>query len=216
MLLISFDLLKAIFLLTFPVTVESHPSTFYNEKFFIMWAFSPHYQLKVLTSTIIFHALHTVLLVSNSARNIKRGFNYQGGLFRYRYLVHIASIFLPLILVSLAFIHSKGYVQLTNICYLPARPISYRLVLSWIPRYIIIISIFIIYGYIYHNFKKNFNELETSRSDVYGIKKKKPLSRIYEAVGVILFANVTLSNDLDNNENLTAKESANTQLSGLT
>lgn len=172
MLLISFDLLKAIFLLTFPVTVESHPSTFYNEKFFIVWAFSPHYQLKVLTSTIIFHALHTVLLVSNSARNIKRGFNYQGGLFRYRYLVHIASIFLPLILVSLAFIHSKGYVQLTNICYLPARPISYRLVLSWIPRYIIIISIFIIYGYIYHNFKKNFNELETSRSDVYGIKKK--------------------------------------------
>lgn len=68
---------------------------------------------------------------------------------------------------------------------------------------------------IYHDFKKNYNELETPRSDVYGIKKKPTLSRIYEAVGIILFANVTLSNDLDNNENLTAKESANTQLLGL-
>lgn len=73
--------------------------------------------------TIIIIAIHTVILVSKPDLKIKCGLNYERGLYRYRYLAYAITFCVPLLLASLAFTHSKGYVQLTNLCYLPASPI---------------------------------------------------------------------------------------------
>lgn len=99
-------------------------------------------------------AIHTVIIVTWPKFKSKHDDNHEGELYRYRYLVYTILFCAPLILASLAFVYNKGCVQLTNLCYLPARSIWSRLVLSWIPRYIIIISIFIMYGYIYYRVKK--------------------------------------------------------------
>lgn len=210
-LLISFDLLKAIFMLTFPATVVSNPSSYFNVPFCKTTGFFISLAMEGSDFTIIILAIHTVILVSKPNLKFKRGLNYEGGLYRYRYLVYAITFFLPLLLSSLAFIHSKGYVQLTNLCYLPASPIWYRLVLSWIPRYLIIVSIFIMYGYIYHHVKTQYEDLEASTDKFYGIKAKNKtiLSKIYKAMGFILFTNVTLSDDSLNDKNLVVEESNN-------
>lgn len=202
-------------MLTFPATVISNPSAYFNVPFCRAAGFFISLAMEGSDFTIIIIAIHTVLLVSKPDLKIKCGLNYEGGLYRYRYLVYAITFCVPLLLASLAFIHSKGYVQLTNLCYLPASPIWYRLILSWIPRYILIISIFIIYGYIYHHVKSQYEELGASTDNSNGIKVKNKtiVSKIYKAMCFILFTNVTLSDDLLNDENSAVEESNNAHFS---
>ncbi|KRZ98871.1 uncharacterized protein AC631_05370 [Debaryomyces fabryi] len=72
------------------------------------------------------------------------------------------------------------------------------------------------YGYIYHRVKKQYKEIQIATNDLYGIKRSKKtiLSRIYKALGFILFTNVTLSDDSHNEEELTMEETTSTRLSG--
>lgn len=215
MLLVSFDLFKSIFLLMFPAAVVSNPSAYFNVQFCNMAGFFTSFSMEGADFTIMILAIHTVLIVTWPNFKSKHGYNDEGGLYRYRYLVYTILFCVPLILASLAFVNNAGYIQLTNLCYLPARPIWYRLVLSWIPRYIIIISIFIMYGYIYHRVKKQYKEIQIATNDLYGIKtsKKAILSRIYKALGFILFTKVTLSDNFHNEEELTTEETTSTRLS---
>ncbi|KAK1514983.1 uncharacterized protein CCOS01_13176 [Colletotrichum costaricense] len=52
-------------------------------------------------------------------------------------------------MASLAFINWPGYVNNGEYCYLPARPEWARLALSWVPRYMILLTIVALYAYIY-------------------------------------------------------------------
>ena len=64
------------------------------------------------------------------------------GLYRFRHSVYAINFALPCILVSCAFTESgRPYVSEGSFCHLPVRPLGYRLVLYWIPRYIVWVSI---------------------------------------------------------------------------
>lgn len=64
-------------------------------------------------------------------------------------------------MASLAFVDSPfPYTSTGVFCYLPTRPIWYRLVLSWIPRYLILITIVVVYVAIYVYAKMKFDEFE--------------------------------------------------------
>ena len=62
-------------------------------------------------------------------------------------------------MASLAFINKEGsYVSSGTFCYLPVRPIWYRLTLSWVPRYLILLVIAGVYLAVYLYARLKFNE----------------------------------------------------------
>ncbi|MCJ1485878.1 hypothetical protein MMC06_006053 [Schaereria dolodes] len=101
-------------------------------------------------------AIHTILYI------IKPNTSFgEAGLYNYRYLVYICWITYPVLMASLAFLNPRGaYISQGTFCYLPVRPFWYRLALSWIPRYIILLTITGMYLainlYVRHKFK-NFD-----------------------------------------------------------
>lgn len=61
-------------------------------------------------------------------------------------------------MASLAFADtSLPYTSSGAFCYLPTRPIWYRLALSWIPRYLILSTIMVVYLAIYIYAKHKFD-----------------------------------------------------------
>ena len=67
-----------------------------------------------------------------------------GGLYPYRWTVYTLWIVFATLTASLAFINPNGYVSQGTACSLPIRPFWYRLALGWIPRYLILATIFAI------------------------------------------------------------------------
>ncbi|CUM51824.1 unnamed protein product [Debaryomyces fabryi] len=215
--LILYDCIKALFLLLYPARVLARASVYYDLKFCKVVGFFTALSIEGSDIAILSFAIHIALLVFKPNQTVRRGMSYEGGLFRYRYYVYAISILLPILLASLAFINSMGYEPLTNWCYIPTRPLWYRLVLSWIPRYLIIISIFVIYGCVYRHVTKQYNNVgntmigtDESKNENMSIWK-----RFCKALGFVLFLNVLLSdspkmdenqpNDahIENNHNLT-------------
>ena len=68
------------------------------------------------------------------------------GLYPYRHTAYICVALFSILMASLAFVNPKGgYVTQGTYCYLPPRPFWYRLALAWIPRYLILGVILVIY-----------------------------------------------------------------------
>jgi G protein-coupled receptor GPR1 len=107
---------------------------------------------------ILVIALHTLVSIFKAAS--KAG---EGGLYPYRNWIYLIWLGPPLVAASLAFVNANNaYVTSGAHCYLPKRPYWYRLALSWIPRYLIIGTIFAMYAsiYVYVHIKfKNFSVL---------------------------------------------------------
>ncbi|KND87185.1 G protein-coupled receptor GPR1 [Tolypocladium ophioglossoides CBS 100239] len=104
-----------------------------------------------------------VLLGLHTALYIFRGGN---GLYPCRYAAYWAFVLVPLLLASLAFVHTPAFANSGPLCYLPTRPGWTRLALSWVPRYVIIVTICVAYvsTYVYVNFlMKRFGRAETAR-----------------------------------------------------
>ncbi|KAK1658525.1 hypothetical protein BDP55DRAFT_773261 [Colletotrichum godetiae] len=69
-------------------------------------------------------------------------------------------------MASLAFINWPGYVNNGESCYLPVRPEWTRLALVWVPRYMILLLIVIVYTFIYINVTlrmRRFSRLSTMK-----------------------------------------------------
>ncbi|CUM68251.1 uncharacterized protein PRCAT00005972001 [Priceomyces carsonii] len=148
--LVFFDLLKSIILLLYPARVMSTHSAYYDNGFCQTIGFLSATSIEGADFAILSFAIHFFLLIFKPSLNTKvTDSRTEGGLYLYRYWVYGLSFLIPLILASLAFIHPSGYVSYVNWCYLPQEPIWYRLVLSWIPRYLIVIIIFSVYILIY-------------------------------------------------------------------
>ena len=112
---------------------------------------------------ILMIALHTILHVFKTPQ-IKG----EGGLYPYRKFIYPLWLGLPVLSAGLAFTNSHGaYVTSGTFCYLPKRPYWYRLALSWIPRYMIFMTIFLMYAAVwaYVNIKfRGFNDVGNSNS----------------------------------------------------
>lgn len=76
----------------------------------------------------------------------------ESGLYPYRRWVYMFYSLWPMLMASLAFVRgTPAYVNTGQSCYLPTTPWWSRSTLSWIPRYVILLIILIMYGasYIY-------------------------------------------------------------------
>lgn len=164
--LIIYDFIKAVFLLLYPARVLTTSAVYYDLRFCRVVGFFTAMSMEGSDFAILVFAIHTALIVYKPQQKIQGRNLYDGGLFRYRYLIYVLSFFIPIVLASLAFINNVGYVPLTNWCYIPTSPIWYRLALSWVPRYVIILSICILYGCIYVHVireQKHIREVEGGR-----------------------------------------------------
>ena len=107
-------------------------------------------------SVILLMAIHTALTIFAS-----RNANSQTGLYRYRWGAYACWAVFSIIMAALAFINpSSPYVSQGTFCYLPARPIWYRLALSWIPRYLILCTILGIYLAVYLYTRSKFGDFD--------------------------------------------------------
>ncbi|ODV81673.1 uncharacterized protein CANTADRAFT_45982, partial [Suhomyces tanzawaensis NRRL Y-17324] len=158
--LLFFDLMKAIILLLYPTRVLTHSTSYYNERFCQVVGFFTATAVQGADIAILVFAIHTYLLIFSPQLNtkVKNSFRVEGGLYKYRNYVYALSFFIPIVFASLGFINN-GYTSLVCWCYLPQRPVWYRLVLSWVPRWCIIVVIFTIYGLIYFHVISEFKTL---------------------------------------------------------
>lgn len=111
-------------------------------------------------SVILLIAIHTALTMFAS-----RKVDSTSGLYRYRCGAYTCWALFSVLLAALAFINpSSPYISQGTFCYLPARPIWYRLALSWIPRYLILCTILGTYIAIYLYTKSKFGDFDAKFS----------------------------------------------------
>lgn len=158
--LLLFDLLKACILLLYPARVLTHPTAYSNKRFCQVVGFFTATSIEGADLAILSFALHTLLLIFRPQLSVKVSDTgrVEGGLYKYRYYVYGLSFVIPLVMAALAHI-GVGYISFVCWCYLPQLPVWYRLVLSWVPRYLIIITIILVYGLIYYYVLKEFRAL---------------------------------------------------------
>lgn len=116
-----------------------------------------------LTSTdfvILLIAIHTVLSIFKHRTSPDKS-----GLYPYRYYAYAGWVAYPTLMASLAFVNrGDAYIAQGALCFLPARPFWYRLALSWIPRYLILIFILFVYAAVYLYVCYKFNDLSNRMS----------------------------------------------------
>jgi len=158
--LLLFDFIKAIILLLYPSRVITHSTSYFDSHFCQVVGFFTAMSIEGADIAILAFAVHTYLLIFKPGltTKVKNSTRLEGGLYKYRYYVYVLSFIIPVFMASLAFI-GVGYISLVCWCYLPQQPVWSRLVLSWVPRYLIVIAIFVIYGLIYFHVIREFKTL---------------------------------------------------------
>lgn len=125
-------------------------------------------------------AIHTYVFVMYPQVQSSGSANKYGGLFKYRRILFFAWAIFSILFAALPFVKSGearsdasdlqeaslGYIQLTTWCYLPISPIWYRLVLAWVPRYIVLFTICAIYIGVYRYVRKVLRKVEVIQHGV--------------------------------------------------
>lgn len=166
--LIAYDFLKAVTLLFYPARVSLVNHAYYNGNFCNIVGFFTAMAIEGADIAIFSFAIHTALLIFAPNRKYKNGDKVEGGLYPYRWYVWVLSFVIPVVLAALAFVDSVGYQPLVSWCYLPERPRWYRLVLSWVPRYVIVITILCLYAAIYIHVIRQFKLIMYLHEDING------------------------------------------------
>ncbi|AGO12270.1 AaceriAEL089Cp [[Ashbya] aceris (nom. inval.)] len=196
MFLIVFDLLKAIVLLVYPVTILIQNKVYATPAFYNVVGWLTAYAIEGADIAIVIFAIHFGLLIFKPNwkwPNPTTG-NLEGGFYKCRRLMYPIAGLLPMVLASLAFIgygdkHDPsvsgvvildnntyhfpsdprvgGYKPMSAWCYLPPYPYWYKLVLSWGPRYIIFVSICGIYVSIYVYVSSKSKKIKSELGDFH-------------------------------------------------
>ena len=111
---------------------------------------------------ILVIAIHSALCIFRPNTNLG-----ETGLFSIRYFVYALWIALPALAAGLGFLHGGVYISTGAFCYLPVRPFWYRLGLSWVPRYVIFVTILTLYAMIYWFVSAKFKNFYRSTGDSY-------------------------------------------------
>lgn len=168
--LIVCDLLKAMILMIYPVAILANDTVYAKPAFFNTLGWFTAYSIEGSDIAIFVFAIHFALLIFKPNRKWKnkRTGNMEGGLYNKRAFIWPVTALIPSILASLAFINYNkyyehpdeasvvldnnsfnfpdeprvgGYKPWSAWCYLPPKPYWYKLVLSWGPRYFLMIFI---------------------------------------------------------------------------
>lgn len=174
--LILFDLLKAVVLLIFPSRVITHPESYFSDSFCQVIGFFTATCIEGADLAILSFAIHTFLLIFKPSLTMKipNSDRVEGGLYRFRYYVYGLSFLIPLALASFPYI-GMGYKSFVCWCYLPQRPVWYRLALSWVPRFLIVIIILLVYVLIYVHVLREFRTLGGVFSTMHRLRHKNVL-----------------------------------------
>ncbi|KAF4778646.1 hypothetical protein HER10_EVM0008221 [Colletotrichum scovillei] len=144
MLLMSSDMLKSLWFIIFPIVDFKSGPVASSSSFCQASGFFLAVGIEASDIAVVLIALHTAIYIFRPRHSGR-----QSGLYPHRRLAFGAFAFFPLLMASLAFINWPGYVNNGEYCYLPARPEWARLALSWVPRYMILLTIVALYAYIY-------------------------------------------------------------------
>lgn len=104
-------------------------------------------------------ALHTALQIFRPQPTILG----QGGLHRLRHSIYTFCATVPPSMSALAFTSKQGYILQGPYCNLPVRPFWHRLAISWIPRYLIMLTIIVLYLAINIHAEKQFTDFRIFR-----------------------------------------------------
>ncbi|CCF43413.1 hypothetical protein CH063_13120 [Colletotrichum higginsianum] len=144
MLLMSSDMLKSLWFIIFPIVDFKTGSVASESSFCQASGFFLAVGIEASDIAVVLIALHTAIYIFRPRHSGR-----QSGLYPHRRLAFSAFALFPLLMASLAFISWPGYVNNGEYCYLPVRPEWPRLALSWVPRYMILLTIVALYAYIY-------------------------------------------------------------------
>lgn len=139
MLLLQSDMLKAIWFMIFPIVELFHGITPSDSTFCQVSGFFLTVGTEACDVAVVLIALHTALFI----------FLKGSGLYPYRRWAYAAFIGLPLMLASVAFVNTPAFANSGEFCYLPSDPNWARQSLSWIPRYVIFVTLIFTYAFVY-------------------------------------------------------------------
>lgn len=125
MLLIYSDMFKTFWLLVFPAVELVAGKIETTETFCQVSGFFLALSIEASDVSVALISVHTALYI----------FRGEQGLYPYRKAAYALAAIIPVVMASLAFIESPGYINTGQFCYLPFNPMWKRLALSWIPRY---------------------------------------------------------------------------------
>jgi G protein-coupled receptor GPR1 len=140
-LLILSDMWKALWYFIFPVVVFTRGKVDSTSNFCQASGFFIALGTEASDYAILMIALHAALYVFRPPKRLG-----EGGLYPHRYWIYPFWVILPVLAACLAFTSPRGYITSGTYCALPIRPLWYRLGLSYIPRYIIFITILALYS----------------------------------------------------------------------
>ncbi|KAH7068839.1 G protein-coupled glucose receptor regulating Gpa2-domain-containing protein [Paraphoma chrysanthemicola] len=164
MFLIYGDLMRNTWYFVFAVYSLARGRVQTESKFCQSSGFLTQYGTETSDYAVLVMAIHSALQVFRPASH-----GASDGLYQYRYYIYFGGIALPSLTASLAFVNpDPAYLSLGAFCTLPIRPFWYRLALSWIPRYLIALTIVIlaiaIYAYVGFEFRAYDNISTTFRT----------------------------------------------------
>lgn len=164
MYLIISDASKAFWYFIFPIVTFATGPVASESAFCQASGFLLTFSVEAADISILIIALHSILYILRP--NNSTG---EGGLYPYRCWIYPAWFILPVLAASLVFIQDgTAYTTAGTFCYLPKRPIWYRLALAWVPRYIILAIILVMYVWIYvyvHIKFRGFDNLGNTSED---------------------------------------------------
>ncbi|KAF4470122.1 G -coupled receptor [Fusarium albosuccineum] len=126
MLLIYSDMFKGFWLLLFPAVELVAGKIETEETFCQVSGFFLSLSIEASDVAVALITVHTALYI----------FRGEQGLYPFRKIAYALAAIVPIVLASMSFISSPGYVNTGQFCYLPFNPMWKRLALSWIPRYL--------------------------------------------------------------------------------
>ncbi|MCJ1441501.1 MAG: hypothetical protein MMC23_001990 [Stictis urceolatum] len=165
MLLILSDMLKAICYFVFPIVLYARgDSERRNTPFCYASGFFLALAIEGADYAVLIIAIHAALGIFSSKTSLG-----ESGLYDFRYAVYVGWLLIPGLMASLAFLNNQeAYITQGTFCYLPVRPYWYRLALSWIPRYLILLSIAGTALAIYVYVGRKFKDFDDSSNGSYG------------------------------------------------
>ena len=173
-MLVAIDIFRSIWLIVFPLvtftkgTVPTRTGFCQASGYFIQMSF----EMTDFTALLI--AVQTAIQVFRPKPRIIE----QGGLHSYRHYIYVSILLIPAVLAAIAF--AKGnfaYLSQGPLCSLPIRPFWYRLATSWIPRYVIILVILLLYVAIYVHAEHQFGDSRLFRGKLLAAMRRLSDSR---------------------------------------
>ncbi|BFZ59726.1 G protein-coupled receptor gpr1 [Saitoella coloradoensis] len=153
-LLFVSDFCKAAWEMIFPAVALSRGMINAESSFCQAAGFFSETFIEATDFAVFVIALHTALYVFLSHKQTGK----EGGLYSYRGWVFTMWALLSILLASLVFA-GEGYVPLPNWCYIPVKPIAWRMALSWGPRFFIIGFVLVLYLALYIYVKSQFRSI---------------------------------------------------------